>query len=114
VPMSRIEYAGGRPLLQYRGELLPLKDRGGVLADLEAEGGENGGEMLVTVLIYGDTDRRGQRSGMVVRRVLDVSDGTLLGGDTIDGMDLALVKERVTMVHRESGAQSASTWQEVA
>ncbi len=28
VPLERIEYAGGRPLLQYRGELLPLKDAG--------------------------------------------------------------------------------------
>ncbi len=118
VPLSRIEYAGGRPLLQYRGELLPLKDRGGVLGDLKAKGGDKGGakgeEMPVTVLIYCDAERGGRRSGMVVRQVLDVSDGTLLGGDTIDGMDLALVKERVTMVHRELGAQAASAWQEVA
>ena len=34
VPMERIEYAGGRPLMQYRGELLPLKDHGNVLPDL--------------------------------------------------------------------------------
>src|SRR5271155_4800856 len=36
VPLAQIEYAGGRPLLQYRGELLPLKDEGNVLADLDA------------------------------------------------------------------------------
>ena len=32
VPLERIEYAGGRMMLQYRGELLPLEDEGGVLA----------------------------------------------------------------------------------
>ena len=32
VSLERIEYAGGRPLLQYRGELLPLKDHGEVSA----------------------------------------------------------------------------------
>ena len=42
VPLEQIEYAGGRPLLQYRGELLPLRDEGRVLAELEAaqEGGK--------------------------------------------------------------------------
>ena len=132
VPLSRIEYAGGRPLLQYRGELLALNDRGGVLADLEAQGGE----MLATVLIYRDRRREGRRCGMVVRQVLDVSEGTRLGreaaGNGIEGMDgtdgldgiagiegsggmdLALVKERVTMVHRELGVQDAGAWQEVA
>lgn len=121
VPLGRIEYAGGRPLLQYRGELLPLKDRGGVLDELE----RGGGEMLATVLICGRAERAGQRSGMVVRQVLDVSDGILLDENTtIDGMDLALVKEKVTMVHRELGGMSGTgtsadgmpgnDWQEVA
>jgi two-component system chemotaxis sensor kinase CheA len=118
VPLAQIEYAGGRPLLQYRGELLPLKDEGGVLADLEAAQ-QRGDEVLATVLICG---RRGvggvQRAGMVVRRVLDVSDGTLLGADAAEGMELALVNEKVTMVHREGGigfgASDSATLQEVA
>jgi two-component system chemotaxis sensor kinase CheA len=39
---------------------------------------------------------------MVVRRVLDVSAGTLLGADAAACEEqLALVKDRVTMVHRE-------------
>jgi two-component system chemotaxis sensor kinase CheA len=109
VPMSRIEYAGGRPLLQYRGELLSLKDRGGVLADLEREGAE----AVATVLICGSETGGGRRSGIVVRQVLDVSAGTVLDPeDAVDGMDLALVNERVTMVHRELDGQAA--WQEVA
>jgi two-component system chemotaxis sensor kinase CheA len=111
VPFSRIEYAGGRPLLQYRGELLHLQDRGGVLAELK----EDGGETLTTVLICGGAERQGQRSGIVVRRVLDVSDGTMLDANAmIDGMDLALVKEKVTMVHREPCEPAVSSWQEVA
>ena len=39
VPLSQIEYAGGRALLQYRGELLPLTDDGNVLAELENRAG---------------------------------------------------------------------------
>ena len=111
VPLSRIEYAGGRPLLQYRGELLPLEDRGGTLAELET----GGGERVATVLICGGTGRGRNRSGMVVRQVLDVSDGRVLDREnTVAGMELALVKDKVTMVHRELNAQRTSSWQEVA
>ena len=111
VPLNRIEYAGGRPLLQYRGELLPLEDRGEVLAELSP----GGGERLATVLICGVATRGGRRCGMVVRQVLDVSQGTALNRDNgPSDMDLALVKEKVTVVYRELSAQAASPWQEVA
>ncbi len=117
VSLERIEYAGGRPLLHYRGELLPLKDQGKVLPDLEAAR-LRGEEVLVTVLICGDASQgREQRVGMVVRQVLDVSTGTLLDRETAGdgrGMELALVKEKVTLVQREFGAKAATAWQEVA
>jgi two-component system chemotaxis sensor kinase CheA len=117
VPLERIEYAGGRPLMQYRGELLPLKDHGNVLPDLETAR-QKGGEISATVLICDDAGRRGeQRMGMVVRQVLDVSAGTLLERDAISdelGMDLALVKEKLTLVRREFGVKATSAWQEVA
>src|SRR5580692_8713900 len=97
IALERIEYAGGRPLLQYRDELLPLKDHGNVLPDLEAMR-QRGEEVLATVLICGDASRGGeQRVGMVVRQVLDVSTGTLLERDAVSdgvGMELALVKEK--------------------
>jgi two-component system chemotaxis sensor kinase CheA len=113
VPLSQIEYAGGRPLLQYRGELLPLEDGGRVLADLDAAQ-DRGEEVSATVLICGQdgvTDRR----GMVVRQVLDVSTGTVLEKHaSVQGMELALVKQRVTMVHRDSEAKAKAAWQEVA
>jgi two-component system, chemotaxis family, sensor kinase CheA len=115
VPLGQIEYAGGRPLLQYRGELLPLKDEGNVLSDLEAAR-QRGEEVMATVLICGDAEMGGvQRGGMIVRQVLDVSHGTLLERDeATDGVELALVKEKLTLVHREFGVKAKGVWQEVA
>jgi two-component system, chemotaxis family, sensor kinase CheA len=116
VPLEQIEYAGGRPLLQYRGELLPLKDHGDVLSGLEAKR-QRGEDTVATVLICDDANAgKGRRVGVVVRQVLDVSAGTLLERDADSdamGVELALVKEKVTLVHREFGAR-ATTWQEVA
>jgi len=115
VPLGDIEYAGGRPLLQYRGELLPLRDEGNLLMELESAG-QAGKETMVTVLICGDASVGGaQRGGMVVRQVLDVSSGTLIDqGEATQGMELALVKEKLTQVHREFGVKTKAAWQEVA
>jgi len=119
VPLAQIEYAGGRALLQYRGELLPLSDDGNVLMELEAAQ-ERGEEVSATVLIcgtQGSTQGSGgmQRRGMIVRRVLDVSGGTLIEKDAETGeMELALVKEKLTMVHREFSVKAAPAWKEVA
>jgi len=117
VSLDRIEYAGGRPLMQYRGELLPLKDLGDVLPDLEAAR-QRGEEVPATVLICGDAGLGGeQRMGVVVRHVLDVSRGTLLERDAGSnglGVELALVKEKLTVVRREFGAKAMAAWQEVA
>jgi two-component system, chemotaxis family, sensor kinase CheA len=112
VAMRQIEYAGGRAMLQYRGELLPLRDEGDVLAEMESEGED----ALITVLICGGAGMERRRHfGMVVRRVLDVSAGTLLEGDkAVAGMELALVKEKVTVIQRESEVSSTAAWQEVA
>jgi two-component system chemotaxis sensor kinase CheA len=102
VPLKEIEYAGGRILLQYRGELLQLSDDGGVLAELETE--ESVGEdESATVLICGNADgSKHRRMGMVVRQVLDVSRGSKLdGGNAAENAELALVNERVTRVHCE-------------
>jgi len=116
VSLEQIEYAGGRPLLQYRGELLPLKDEGNALRDLEAAR-QAGEEVQAAVLICGDPRRGKQRLGVVVRQVLDVSTGTLLDEDGASsgmGMELALVKDKVTLVQRQFGVRSATAWQEVA
>jgi two-component system chemotaxis sensor kinase CheA len=114
VPLSQIEYANGRPLLQYRGELLQLRDDGRVLDEMEAI--EREGEQAATVLICGDARVKGvPRIGIVVRRVLDVSDGTMLEKDAANGdVDLALVKEKLTTILRGFGAGSTDGWREVA
>ena len=117
VPVRKIEYAGGRPLLQYRGELLPLIDDGHVLSELEA--GKPGEDVLATVLICsragaGGRDRA-DRTGIVVRKVLDVAAGAVLGKDEgVGEMELAIVKEKLTLVHRDFGAKAAAGWKEVA
>jgi two-component system, chemotaxis family, sensor kinase CheA len=115
VPMREIEYAGGRAMLQYRGELLPLRDNGNVLNEME-ERQARGDDATVTVLICGASNgERALRFGMIVRKVLDVSAGTLLEGDrAVNGMELALVKEKVTVVQREFEMNMAAAWQEVA
>jgi two-component system chemotaxis sensor kinase CheA len=120
VPLDAIEYAGGRPLLQYRGELLRLRDDGKVLAELE-EQQARGETAMVTVLICEDAGPDGRRrAGMVVRQVMDVSPGRLVergAMDAVDGMavgtELAVVNERLTVVHRQFEAKDAA-WREVA
>jgi two-component system chemotaxis sensor kinase CheA len=115
VPLSQIEYANGRALLQYRGELLPLRDDGQVLDEIEAmqQGGE---DASATVLICGSArNAASTRMGIVVRKVLDVSDGTLLENDAANGgMDLALVNEKLTTIFRGFATESSEPWKEVA
>lgn len=124
VPINEIEYAGGRAVLQYGGELLALEDEDEVLVELSAadvtaqphvvpagsktpgieviaETRKAGG--MATVLICRRPGKQAaRRVGIVVRRVLDVSAGSLLSADAglCEGQ-LAMVKNRVTMLHRE-------------
>ncbi|HEU4634598.1 MAG TPA: chemotaxis protein CheA [Edaphobacter sp.] len=112
VPMSRIEYVGGRALLQYRGELLQLRDDGGVLDEMC---GLQDQEATVTVLICGDPQAKSTRMGVVVRKVLDVSDGSMLEQDAAHGeTDLALVNERLTTVFRGFAGGAGKSWRDVA
>ena len=115
VPLSQVEYANGRALLQYRGELLPLRDDGRVLDEMES-GVSHGEEAAATVLICGEA--RGEsvrRIGVVVRRVLDVSTGSILEKDAnIVGAELALVKDRLTTIFNGFDAAIAQGRREVA
>lgn len=126
VPLGKIEHVGGRPVLQYRGELIPLQDEGGVLSEGSAAEVADAADNLApdarvaTVLICLRPDARGtRRIGVVVRRVLDVAAGTLLAEDAATCEEqLALVKDRVTTVHRgfthPDDALPKSLMQEVA
>ncbi len=95
VKAEAIEFAGGRAVLQYRGEALPLEDEGGVL--------DAAGDGEVTVLICVRAEARGtKRVGMLVRRVLDITSGKMLAENTEFAGRLAMVRDRVTTVHRNS------------
>ncbi len=112
VPIGLVEYAAGRALLQYQGEPMPLEDLGGVLK----EHTEAAHEAQLTVLIcLRKDDRTGtsQRYGLVVRRVLDVADGSLLERTYATGGDqLVMVKQQLTVLH--GGLHASGPWKEVA
>jgi two-component system chemotaxis sensor kinase CheA len=103
VALNDVEYAGDRPLLQYRGDLLPLEDRGGILDETMAVDPE--GTVTVLICQKGRDRRPGQRMGMVVRRVVEVASGDLIESDAeICTERLALVQERLTVVHEAFAA----------
>jgi len=92
LPASRIEYIGYRPVLNFEGQLLPVEDSGGVLAEVQ---GNPEAQIIVVVC------REGNRHvGIAVSHVLDVA----AGGDLFEaGTDLrtggvTLLKSRVTGV----------------
>jgi two-component system chemotaxis sensor kinase CheA len=65
--VSRIEYIGRRPVLNFEGQLLPVEDSGGVLAATE---GNPAAQIIVVVC------REGKRHvGIAVSHVLDVAAG---------------------------------------
>jgi len=100
VAMKDVEYVGGRPLLQYRGELLPLEDRGGVLRELAGMGADATATVLICQGPGGAGRVAARRMGMVVRRVVEVANGDLMESNAeICAERLAMVNERLTVVH---------------
>jgi two-component system chemotaxis sensor kinase CheA len=92
MPMSRIEYVGVRPVINFDGQLLPVDDTGGVLA-----ASEGNPEAQVVVVVC----REGNRHvGIAVSHVLDVATGAELyeAGTTLRTQGVTLLKECVTGV----------------
>jgi two-component system chemotaxis sensor kinase CheA len=92
LPLSRIEYIGYRPVLNFEGQLLPVEDSGGVLAAVE---GNPNAQIIVVVC------REGNRHvGIAVSHVLDVASGGDLfeAGTTQRTGGVTLLKSRVTGV----------------
>jgi two-component system chemotaxis sensor kinase CheA len=88
IPLSRVEYMGYRPVLNFDGQLLPIDDAGNVL------GGDNGASQ-VTVIVC----REGQRQvGVAVHHVLDVANGNELfeAGSHQHASGVTLLKDQVT------------------
>jgi len=90
--VSRIEYIGYRPVLNFEGQLLPVEDSGGVLAAVQ----DNPDAQIIVVVC-----REGNRHvGIAVTHVLDVAAGGDLfeAGTTARTGGVTLLKNRVTGV----------------
>ena len=100
LPVSRIEYIGYRPVLNFEGQLLPVEDSGGVLAAVQ----DNPKAQIIVVVC-----REGNRHvGIAVSHVLDVA----AGGDLFEAGTaqrtggVTLLKNRVTGVVDLGGVAS--------
>jgi len=90
--LSRIEYIGYRPVLNFEGQLLPVEDSGGVLAAAE---GSPQAQIIVVVCREGD-----RHVGIAVSHVLDVAAGGDLfeAGTSQRTSGVTLLKNHVTGV----------------
>ncbi len=90
IPVERIEMSGGTPVVQYRGQLMPMVPIAG-----HWEAPESGRQ---SVLVFTE----GQRSmGLMVDEILDVVEEPLLiqpGSDRLGYLGSAVIAERVTDV----------------
>ncbi len=109
IPLSRIEYIGYRPVLNFEGQLMPIEDSGGVLAAAEANpAAQAGDEARIIVVVC----REGNRHvGIAVTHVLDVAAGGDLfeAGTSQRTGGVTLLKERVTGVVDLAGVPSLPT-----
>jgi two-component system, chemotaxis family, sensor kinase CheA len=99
LPVSRIEYVGYRPVLNFEGQLLPVEDAGGML-----QASQDHPDTQIVVVVCRDGNRH---VGIAVSHVLDVASGGSLfeagtGGRT-DGV--TLLKDSVTDVVNLGGVQ---------
>jgi two-component system chemotaxis sensor kinase CheA len=92
LPLSRIEYIGYRPVLNFEGQLLAVEDSGGVLAAVE---GNPEAKIIVVVCHEGS-----RHVGIAVSHVLDVASGGDLfeSGTSQRTGGVTLLKSRVTGV----------------
>jgi two-component system chemotaxis sensor kinase CheA len=111
LPVSRIEYIGYRPVLNFEGQLLPVEDSGGVLAAVQ----DNPKAQIIVVVC-----REGNRHvGIAVSHVLDVAaGGDLFEAGTVQRTGgVTLLKNRVTGVvdlggvaPLPAGEQASAEW----
>jgi two-component system chemotaxis sensor kinase CheA len=120
LPLSRIEYIGYRPVLNFEGQLLPVEDSGGVLAAVDGNSQAQGSsEQQIIVVVC----REGNRHvGIAVSHVLDVAaGGDLFGSGTTQRTGgVTLLKSRVTGVvdlgavaPLPAGEQAPAEWSQI-
>jgi len=108
LPVSRIEYIGYRPVLNFEGQLLPVEDTGDILA---AAAGDPEAQIVMVVCRDGN-----RHVGIVVSHVLDVADGGDLfeAGASQRADGVTLLKNRVTGVVNLSGVQPLAIYENAA
>ncbi len=100
---KQIEFAGGRPMLRYRQELLAVRDDGDVL-------GRCGGAQ-VTVLICSSTRADEGRLAVVVERVLEVCAGACVSDVRGSrGGQVGLVNDAVMLIGNGQDAGLQQDW----
>jgi two-component system chemotaxis sensor kinase CheA len=118
LPLSRIEYIGYRPVLNFEGQLLPVEDTGGVLAAAQSSADASQEQIIVVVC------REGNRHvGIAVSHVLDVA----AGGDLFEAgtaqrtAGVTLLKNHVTGVvdlgsvaSLPAGEEAPAEWNQTA
>jgi two-component system chemotaxis sensor kinase CheA len=90
IPLSRVEYIGYRPVLNFQGQLLPIEDSAGILT---SAGGDANAQIAVVVC------REGNRQvGIAVTHVLDVAAGNDLfeAGSQHSASGVTLLNDHVT------------------
>jgi two-component system chemotaxis sensor kinase CheA len=94
VPVSRIEYIGCRPVLNFEGQLMPIEDAGGIIAAADDDM-RTGRKSNIIVVVCRDGNRH---VGIVVSQVLDVAAGSELSdaGTRQRAEGVTLLKDRVT------------------
>ncbi len=92
LPLSRIEYIGYRPVLNFEGQLLPIEDSGGILSSAA-----NDPNAPIVVVVCRDGNHH---IGIAVSHVLDVAAGGNLfeAGTGQQTGGVTLLKDRVTGV----------------
>jgi len=90
IPLSRVEYVGYRPVLNFQGQLLPIEDSAGVLGTSSGDP-----EAQVIVVVCRDGNRQ---VGIAVSHVLDVASGDELfeAGSQHRAAGVTLLDDQVT------------------
>lgn len=98
IPLSRIEYIGYRPVLNFEGQLMPVEDSAGLLAAAGVDPAAHGsGDDKIIVVVCREANRH---VGFLVSHVLDVAAGGELfeAGTTQRTGGVTLLRDRVTGV----------------
>jgi len=106
IPLSRIEYLGHRPVLNFQGQLLPVEDSAGLLTEASTNP-----EAQITVVVCSQSPAENQsvghspeqprrRVGIAVSHVLDVAVGDTLfeAGSQHPASGVTLLKDHITAI----------------